>query len=397
MPTVTTKKAPPSDKKEIEWLLAHEAKPQDTGIIYSGITQGIVHDKARHPKIRHLHNVFATINTATQHAFFNYKTMEWEVRYGAFQNSNYSANIAQAFPEWRKKIRVINNKGQSVNQLYGVEVEMYENSAKGTPNGGLRAELMEFFGRDYIYIKSDGSLSTSSLGLEVNTVPDTIENLVSKWGEFFDAGLADKFFADQTCGIHTHLSIKGTQYWYKHMWFIHCDENVPFVKKISRRATFNYATIGRADGGAPRDMPGNIIEFRKKFGKQYINSFIRGNSGRGVSAICFNEGKGTVELRLFQTTLDKTEFLMSLEFADAMYHFCLNTSMLNMSYKDFIIYVLDHKRTRLTNRARKPDVPTINPLYPNLSKVLLSRFATEVAPLFTHKYEAKPAKTKKAA
>ena len=180
--------------------------------------------------------------------------------------------------------------------FYGVELEV-ECPDTSDPSR-IATQVNEIF-EDFVIIKRDGSLS---YGFEIVTCPATLETHRERWPAFFakmPKGL--KSFRTLTCGLHVHCSRAPLSHLTigKMLAFINHPSNRAFIELIAQRPSTNYSKF--KDKG--------IIDARLNDPDRYQ-----------ALNLCNTD---TVEFRLFKGTLRPQSFFKSIEFCDALIHFCL--------------------------------------------------------------------------
>lgn len=195
---------------------------------------------------------------------------------------------------------------------YGVELETIlkhgdlHDAAKGTlallNEGETQAE-------GFAYLKEDSSLKKEvqregySGAFEIVTHPATLPIQKKKWEHFLDnrpKGLISK--NAKSTGLHIHVERKqlGDLAIGKILAFVNSLQNKDFITAIARRESERYASL----------KPDKRVTDVKYKGDRY-------------EAVNLANDK-TIEFRIFKGTMDKKEFMESLEFADALTSYVTN-------------------------------------------------------------------------
>lgn len=217
--------------------------------------------------------------------------------------------------------------------FFGVELEV-EVDEKLNRKAVYAKDILKLF-NGFVIIKHDGSIkdpkSGQIVGFEIVTSPASREYQSEKWNYFFDnkpKGL--RSYDTTTCGLHFHVSRKPlTQLQIaKMLLFVNSEANQPFIAMIAGRSPNKYCKIQK---------------------KGYVNARLAPNQQDRYEALNLNN-KDTVELRIFRGTTKRESFFKSLEFFDALIHFCGNgeAAIKDCTRVDkFIEYVKLHRKDYL--------------------------------------------------
>lgn len=198
----------------------------------------------------------------------------------------------------------------------GVELEL---EVSGDIDG--RAEDMaDAFGRDFIVVKEDGSLSH---GFEVNTAPSSLDTHRARWESAhpeLPSGI--KSWDTTTCGIHIHADRRAlTEFgWGKVICLMCAPENIALFECIAGRSrSAVYATVN--DGPKPthgkRDKRGIYGRY------SWINT----------------QPTKTVEFRLFKGTTDKIGYMKNVECIHAVATYCRSAGLSQLTAGDFLAWL----------------------------------------------------------
>jgi hypothetical protein len=221
------------------------------------------------------------------------------------------------------------------NTLYlGIELEIetpdrnrvnYEGWAKKIDNKLKELKMDKFF-----YFKHDGTVC----GFELVSQPLTLQffhkkiplKLLCEWlrKEGFTS------FTNGTCGLHVHLN-KG--------FF---DENMREIDRMRMFFSTNKEMIRLFSKRFGKEIGARGIDYCKYEKINPFNYLRRGLSQEDkYYALRLNpEGKHTIEMRVFRGTLFYPRIVATLQFADALAHYCKEISILSTfktkSWNDFI-------------------------------------------------------------
>ena len=229
-------------------------------------------------------------------------------------------------PEWRKY------KLAYENTLYmGIELETEHEDMRGSAKGF--DNFLENKGlKDYFYFKEDGSIN----GIEIVTMPITYKYMREKvnWRETLDYLKNNGFssYDNRKCGLHIHTNkdFFSTREIAKLRLFF--ESNYTFIHKFSQRGSSGNTYTGREHYGL------------SKYKYDCKNNYIASNDTRYVS-LNSNTGKGTIEFRIFQGTLDYTRFKATLQFVEALCHF-IKLSGYGAQWHDFLLWAKQTNRYR---------------------------------------------------
>lgn len=178
---------------------------------------------------------------------------------------------------------------------------------------------------DFAVLKHDGSLS--SYGVEIVSVPATLEWHRHNWKRFFDnSAKLMKGWHTENCGMHVHMdkSAISALTLGKMLVFINSDKNEKFIDMVGGRNQNTYCHRNYF-----------LAEKPGRYGKDFKES-----SGTdhyyALSVSGHNKGK-TVEMRIFRANCAEAGFIKNLEFCVALVEFCKQASAKEvMEYTSFI-------------------------------------------------------------
>jgi hypothetical protein len=263
------------------------------------------------------------------------------------------------------------------NPVYlGIEIELVTKGQyrSGSGKSIVVKDIAESKFGDHAILKSDGSLRETNHedhGLEICTVPATLQHHLKMFNHFFEYGgkpisikynpkalnIIDKLMSNPRCGIHVHISRNSlsSSGWGKFQDFIYSDTNASFIEKMAGRKTNVYC-----ERIPVKDKKKAIAEFTKrvttdgtlkgqlKFQEENRNDLIR--------RVMVNlQNAHTVEVRIFKSSTDKNNVLRKFEFCDALVHMIQtkDIGLRSFDYFDFINFILEKdNRKRYINITR---------------------------------------------
>ena len=161
--------------------------------------------------------------------------------------------------------------------------------------------------RDFVILKNDYSLIE---GFEICSRPATLDIHKEKWKTFFENAVERlKTYAvidgkrSNNCGMHVHInrsSLSDLQIG-KIITFIHREENYNFIRLIAGRESNDQSNY-KITRNIPDAKHEHYCKFTRKVGVNLHN-------------------KDTIEIRIFNSTLDYGIFLKNLEFCQALVKF----------------------------------------------------------------------------
>ena len=228
------------------------------------------------------------------------------------------------------------NKG--CGQLYlGLEIEMEcDGNRSDSIARYVRDETNAKCGHELIYCKSDSSVPS---GFEVVTHPMNWEWLKKNRKKFTFLFETAKEFGCKSgcdnnacrCGIHIHMSrdafthtmlLKFTRFIY---------ENKPFIYKISERKDKNWFEQYCSLDGLGKHQFVHVAKTNKKY------------DHRKHSALSF-ASPDTIELRIFDGTIDVNTLYKDMEFCIALYEYVIIHKFNEMKDKIFVKYLEKYKK-----------------------------------------------------
>lgn len=248
--------------------------------------------------------------------------------------------------------------------VMGVELEVEVDNYDTCPSDIVRqcATSFEQGGDDTFAIyKPDSSLDE---GFEICTVPATLAYHKSGiWDPFFEGPSEHLQGIDSpNAGIHIHINKKSFS-------SIAAAKFVSFLNNQNNR-DFVCMVAGREDN--------EFWNFRSGMDKvTCINGrrLDRGVSKYSVVNIPTGDSKDTFEVRCFASTMDKATFYKNLEFVHNLRMFAYDTSLANLSHKDFIdwLYKNADNSNKYLRAFLNDKLELDQPLYTNREVVFTNR------------------------
>lgn len=181
---------------------------------------------------------------------------------------------------------------------------------------------------NHCIFKRDGSISN---GFEIVSTAATLDVHKTEWKAFFD-GVKDKSTLHEadSVGMHVHVSRKPLSVLTigKMTEFMNLPENKQYLERVAGRWSDRFA------GQEHRSV---TFAFTNQSGGERYNALNLRN-------------KHTVEFRIFASTRNYDEFVMRLEFCEAVTHYCSPCQSRATTLKDvpkwewFKLYVLDNAK-----------------------------------------------------
>ena len=193
----------------------------------------------------------------------------------------------------------------------GVELEI----DCGGENDDNARQIIKTLGREYAVPMHDGSLND---GFEIVSTPATLEHHMHTihWQEAMQKATDLNYQSHScgTCGLHVHVDRKffGRQQDTEEKFYILFRNNLPWIKKFSRRSHYDYCHINGAHDDSVRKYRKGAID------KVYVKSKI--DKGNRYLALNFTR-KNTIEFRIFRGTLKYETFIATLQFVDLFARF----------------------------------------------------------------------------
>ena len=159
---------------------------------------------------------------------------------------------------------------------------------------------------EFVYAKSDGSLSSS--GVELVTMPATLEAFKKMWpADAMDAARnrGARAFYYPSCGFHIHVS--RSAFTPTHMWkFVRFQlKNPELCQRIGQRVSSSYAEWWGLEDEL-RSLPDTVKGKRTNHSRYVAINFQR---------------RATVELRYFKGNILNEAIYRNVEFVDSMYEY----------------------------------------------------------------------------
>lgn len=231
--------------------------------------------------------------------------------------------------------------------FFGVELEVEGSGWTAGERDAAAEKIVDLTGKRVI-VKRDGSLSDGGEGgFEIVTAPAPLSIQREIWRPFFDWAPSSGLKAQKTvtCGMHIHVSRAALGNDLKAHWlsigkivqFIHEPENRQFVEFMSGRPPGHYQDFMRdkrlfvptakpvqwsVAAGAPPDG-GMKWMTHPDVAKRLTYSPRRDARSRYTAVNLMNPG--TIEFRIFKSTLNPHTFWARFEFVAALVKYCMPT------------------------------------------------------------------------
>ena len=274
---------------------------------------------------------------------------------GTCDKCYYKGNIIHSY-SYKPKAIVKKAAAENVDLLFGVENEIelkfndpernrYEEGSRSftinTASGNVSVDYRRFVAfhvensiPGLFYQKNDGSIR---FGMEIVSHPATLEFWRAnkdKIEELFSFLRSEGCAGDEagTVGMHIHVSRNGMKRSHQNSFAAFVYSHREKIEKLAGRASNSYTKMINLPNSA------EDTEQTRRFEERIINNHDR------YSAVNWNN-EHTVELRMFQSTLNTSHFLANIEFSHALYHFSKTRTVLecvnNESWKNFCEFITD--------------------------------------------------------
>jgi hypothetical protein len=194
-----------------------------------------------------------------------------------------------------------------------------------------------------LYFKHDGTIQSQDgvEGVEVVCHPFSISKLSENYGGNIEKTFSNfkslHYTPSRKCGMHVHIS-KGklTQSQILGL-FLFFSNNKEFIRKFSGRE--DIAQLDRYSKIV------NMPELKELIASEQWKYYITKNDHYNSINVTAN----TVEIRIWQSTLNAKVFIARLWFLETLLDFISNTNHRKRSLKDYVEYVLQYKKYAIKN------------------------------------------------
>lgn len=255
----------------------------------------------------------------------------------------------------------------------GLELEMqaYNGNDKHTMAREMKAKMSNVLSaaalRKYLHFEEDGS--TGQGGFEMVTGYTSLAMhdkllktlLLGENGRAAWAGrLRSHDASGAACGIHVHIQKpKHLLHATKMRYFINSAQNEQLIRDVARRYNESYARIDRNAGQiAPTKASVDLIKSvkypsaaRPTTSSHERMALDRINNDR-YQALNFQNAH-TVEFRIFRGSMLYESVMACLEFTQAVWQFCKDTSAINLTTEAFVDWINDAPQAASTRNLRK--------------------------------------------
>jgi L-rhamnose mutarotase len=253
-------------------------------------------------------------------------------RYGDDDDDGSSSNKEIIRSYNYKPIPKFYKVSENDNVYLGIELEVERGDSSITHRA-----MAEMVNNDFLYFKSDGSLSN---GFEIVTHPMTISYIKKHknvWADILNELRSNKYrsYDTRTCGMHIHISKNAFTTWHLYRFMKFFVDNSDFVTKISQRKIENldrWAALTDDPSESTKEYTQETLMYKAK--KK------RGNSKRYLAVNLQNDN--SVEVRIFRGTLNDSSFFKNIEFVQALYDYTKSIPDSDMSLKSFLTFIKDN-------------------------------------------------------
>lgn len=208
---------------------------------------------------------------------------------------------------------------------YGIELEVEQREFPDSINSVYNSV------GHFCIVKSDMSLGSS--GIEIVSVPATLEYHRIEWERFFlDSAPLLRGWNGYNCGMHIHLGMNSISKLTlgKLLVFINAGQNNEFINEVAGREQNRYCYRAKK---------------RLTDGMKYIN--MGGSPHHDSLSVSKNNKASTIELRIFRSNVSRNGFLKNLEFFDALVSFAEQNSAKDMYWDIFLKWISSSVNAKL--------------------------------------------------
>jgi hypothetical protein len=249
------------------------------------------------------------------------KTLQDEIRDNSYQNYllSYSYKPKKVYYRTTDKNNIMNTL------FFGTEFEL---TADAETQKKIVMHLLDLGLDKSFYCVHDGSISG---GLEIIVHPYTWSWYNSKHCNFnvlFDLPKMFNCNVNSNCGLHMHMSKSAFTrvHLFKALNFIY--SNIPYMLYISGRDINRMEWIERYC----------CISRKRESGLSLISS-AKNKIGYNKYQIINLKPKNTIEIRIFNGTIDSTVFRMYIEFCKSLYDFTKEYSIKDINLKEYLNFI----------------------------------------------------------
>ena len=233
----------------------------------------------------------------------------------------------------------------------GIEVEIEKRSHCSINEMYNHAKKLNDFNDGIFYCKEDSSIGAD--GFEIVSHPMTFKAVRKLNWDDSVFSLNDDFRAFHTegCGMHIHISREAFNDLTFHKFALMINTYQNFTHFISQRrnlgeyqrwAKFDTEQIHRAKKEASQKY--RFWKSRKQEGSNRKLSHTASTYSNTRYQVINDTNSATIEIRCFKANISKQGFLKNIEFVEAMYNFCKESSNMDMRLNKFIQYVRNDKK-----------------------------------------------------
>ena len=228
----------------------------------------------------------------------------------------------------------------------GIEVEIEKRDNCSIDEMYHHAKEITEFNDGIFYCKDDSSIGND--GFEIVSHPMTFKAVRKlNWNDsIFSLNHNFKAFHTNSCGMHIHISRNAFNDHTFHKFSLMINTYQNFIHFISQRrklseysswARFDTNQVHRAKTEASRKYK-NWKSDKSDGYNTKLNNVASTYSDTRYQVIN-DTNSATIEIRCFKANISEQGFLKNIEFVEAMYNFCKESSRMDMRLNKFIQYV----------------------------------------------------------
>ena len=193
---------------------------------------------------------------------------------------------------------------------FGLELEVERSySISSKSELAIAKELKRL--NKYLHIKRDGSISN---GFELADQPQTLQYFykhIYEWQQIFDILCKFEYYDDNAAGFHIHIN--GN--------YLTKDEIVKLYYFVHSQKSL-FTKVGRRSGGYHYEYKRMTkVEYNNKFNEDTLGYGYQRNEALNITNL---PNRGTLEFRLFRSTIDIKLFIATIEFVDIVVNYIKN-------------------------------------------------------------------------
>ena len=232
---------------------------------------------------------------------------------------------------------------------YGIELEIDDGEDRQTAANDIRDVA-----GDFLYFKTDGSLSSE--GLELVSHPASLEYHMNRapWGKILKAASANgyKSHNTDTCGLHIHVDRNAFGFGDQMREVLAVAKAIILIDRFYDNELVNFA---RRDYGKMCEWASkpDADIYTSDNEETAVDKALRTSQKGRYQAVNLTNRK-TIEFRFFRGTLDYTTFIAAIQFLEVLITYCRDNDLLtvcNAKFRD--VFHSDHGFSELKKYLKK--------------------------------------------